>query len=199
MVICSQCGKESEGRFCPACGAPMPGPDREGTAQAPSTAVAGSGTTMTTAAPPVSAAASASPGKRRVPLWAILSAGAVVIALGVILVGLLTGGDDVDTAAPEALPPAEAVVDPHDVCTTQLVATVANLVDGNGSREVTVNGQNDPFYTTALGMVSVAVNDRYQVGDTKALENLRTKAGAVCTQVLHDAVRPNYPTDGSAP
>lgn len=94
---------------------------------------------------------------------------------------------------------AATTMSAHQVCMNQLGATTWHLANVGYPEEVAINGDADPVFDAATHMMTDTITDRRTVGDEEALARLRANVGAVCSQVLHDAIRPNYPTDGTYP
>ncbi len=144
---------------------------------------------------------SSRPAGRGAPSRALLGLAAAA-AVGVAVFGgiaLTHRGSDPSSAASQAAA-ASTTPDTHDICVLQLSALVQHLVNNGFQAELLVNGQDDPFYKTAVDtMMAQVVQDRFKAGDTQALSNLSLAAAITCRGPLHDAVRPNYPTDGTYP
>ena len=129
----------------------------------------------------------------------------VAALTAVVLVGGAGGaialGDGGDDSAEFASAQIDAGATPtaHDVCTAQIMAIVIHLFDDGLGEEIRVNGVNDAHYRAASTLWGMAAQERYTVGDTVMGDHVHYQAGQVCTSDLHDAIRANYPTDGTYP
>jgi hypothetical protein len=188
--------------FCPTCG------ERLTTAHANSAGTTGK--TGSTTLGPAAAAASQTPVaglldrtglSRKQALFA--GVGALLFIAAIAVSGVLAGRDD---EAQAGLNDGSTEVESgsgqssHDTCTLQLAAIVTHLADdpdGAPIVETQVNGRSDPFFTEAMTLFGTFVSARVEVGTNEALTALLSDAEDVCTNTLGDAVRPNYPTDGS--
>ncbi len=129
-------------------------------------------------------------------------AGLVVAVLvgAVILRAIQTGSSSHAAATP---PPSPAQTrSPHEVCVAQLLAVASDIADNGdaGSQaEITVNGGTDPFFQTGASLAVTYISSSYSVGKTHAAQQARAVAENDCSGQLGDAIRPNYPTDGTFP
>jgi hypothetical protein len=141
------------------------------------------------------------PRKGPKPVLIALAVAVVLVVAAVIATAASMRVDGNVEAASQSTASVEEVAaeDPHEICTSQLWATVKHLVNAGYGAEMRVNGTSDPFYVAAMPMMATAASDRLQIGDTAALEKLERDASEVCTTTLKDAIRPNYPTDGTYP
>jgi hypothetical protein len=198
-MTCPQCGKEASGRFCGQCGA--------ATSQAPPLV-----SDETVSDQPRETFFPASPKPTVMPKTTWVHQGRFQAAAGIVaIIALVTviiayGGGAAthtsDTASgSKATTTSAPTVTPHETCTLQVSAMAAHMLDQTSglSAEMVVNGYSDPFFSPAEDVWRQMIDDKYNKGMAAASENGRTNAGNVCSSTLNDAIRPNYPTDGTYP
>lgn len=225
-MVCASCGSESKGQFCPGCGQAMP---TEPTVAAPADSVAlpdsenvtalasaGGATAVATAMRETAREGRASiSGAARLcaVAWRSRSefqqlgiAAAVAAVFACIVGGAISASSDNGEVSASGFSssqaePVEAMSD-HEICTLQVMAILANEHDNEANIfETNVNGANDPFLGSAQNVQNVfwsAIN-MDKVGNDAAYEKAVQAARVECGSRLGDAVRPNYPKDGTYP